>query len=109
MVEQAETAVKDELLRPPQDLPEPALARNARIVLERRYLHRKDGGSPLETPGGAFWRVAREVARGSEWQAPVEVDVQKYLKPEGNVLLAGIVNQGGVAGFVLKLALTTDK
>src|SRR5689334_6564158 len=74
MVDQAER-VQSDLLRPPEGLPEPNLTRNARTVLERRYLHRKDGGEPLETPGGAFWRVAREVARGSaQWATPEAVD-----------------------------------
>jgi len=63
------------LLTAPPDLPEPNLTRNARTVLERRYLHRKDGGDPLETPSGAFWRVACEVARGSEpWASVDEVE-----------------------------------
>lgn len=64
-------ASQNQLLRPPADLAEPNLTKNARTVLERRYLHRRDGGEPLETPGGAFWRVAREVARGSgPWESP---------------------------------------
>ncbi len=62
-------------LRPPAELPEPSLTRNARIVLERRYLHRRDGGEPLETPGGAMWRVACEIARGSEpWASREELE-----------------------------------
>jgi putative heme-binding domain-containing protein len=51
----------------------------------------------------------QEVTRNDSWQDPVEVDVQKYLKPEGNVLLARVVNDGGRAGFILKLALTMPK
>jgi len=63
------------LLTAPPDLPEPALTRNSRTVLERRYLHKNDSGEPLETPSGAFWRVACEVARGSEsWTGADEVD-----------------------------------
>jgi len=59
-----------EVLQPPEGLPEPQLTRNARMVLEKRYLHRK-GGQVVETPGGAFWRVAREIARGSApWETP---------------------------------------
>ncbi|MBM2810001.1 MAG: ribonucleoside-diphosphate reductase, adenosylcobalamin-dependent [Chloroflexi bacterium] len=74
MVDQLESTTTD-ILRPPSDLPEPDLARNARTVLERRYLHRKDGGDPLETPGGAFWRVATEVARGSgPWESPEGIE-----------------------------------
>src|SRR6266545_1060466 len=70
-----EQATAHELLRPPADLPEPRLTRNAQTVLERRYLHRKDGGEPLETCAGAFWRVAKEIARGSEpWETPEGVE-----------------------------------
>ena len=53
-----------ELFRQPQDLPDPALSRNGKTVLEKRYL-RREGKRALETPGGAFWRVATEIARGS--------------------------------------------
>jgi ribonucleoside-diphosphate reductase alpha chain len=71
IADSADTGLTPNLLRPPADLPEPQLTENGRRVLERRYLHRKDGGEALETPGGAFWRVAREVARGSAlWETP---------------------------------------
>ncbi len=50
----------------------------------------------------------REIARGDNWQTPVEVDVQKLLKPGKNVLQAEVSNEGGVAGFVLKLVLAKD-
>ena len=56
------------LARQPDGLPDPALAQNSQIVLERRYLKR-EGNRPLETPGGGFWRVAEDIARGS---APYE-------------------------------------
>jgi ribonucleoside-diphosphate reductase alpha chain len=63
------------LLTAPPDLPEPSLTRNGRTVLERRYLHKSDTGAPLETPSGAFWRVACEVARGSEqWAGADEIE-----------------------------------
>ncbi|HEY7425453.1 MAG TPA: c-type cytochrome [Gemmataceae bacterium] len=48
----------------------------------------------------------KDVARGDNWQTPVEVDVQKYLKPDNNVLVARVTNAGGAAGFLLKLVLT---
>ncbi|HLI26891.1 MAG TPA: LAGLIDADG family homing endonuclease [Chloroflexota bacterium] len=60
-----------ELLRPPPDLPEPQLTANARKVLERRYLHRI-GNRVVETPGGGFWRVAEEIARGGAAWADAE-------------------------------------
>jgi putative heme-binding domain-containing protein len=52
-----------------------------------------------------LWLNGREIARGDDWQSPVEIDVQKYLKEGENVLLAEVRNEGGPAGFVLKLAL----
>ncbi len=51
----------------------------------------------------------QEVVRSDEWQTPVEVDVLKYLKPEKNVLVVEVINDGGAAGFVMKLALTPPK
>src|SRR5712692_16714 len=69
-----------EVLQPPADLPEPALTVNATKVLERRYLHRIDN-RVVETPGGGFWRVAEEIARGSApWvdQATVEARAREY-------------------------------
>ncbi|HEY7313389.1 MAG TPA: c-type cytochrome [Gemmataceae bacterium] len=48
----------------------------------------------------------KEIASGDNWQTPVEVDVQKYLKPGNNVLVARVTNEGGPAGFLLKLVLT---
>ncbi|HWP29036.1 MAG TPA: adenosylcobalamin-dependent ribonucleoside-diphosphate reductase, partial [Chloroflexota bacterium] len=71
-----------ELLRPPPDLPEPALTPNGLKVLERRYLHRI-GNRIVETPGGAFWRVAEEVARGgASWidQAGLEERTRAYYR-----------------------------
>ena len=83
----------------------------------RRYFLRKEftGGS---TAAGlkvtcdnrvTLYLNGKEVAQSSEWQAPVEVDVQKHIKPGKNVLLAEVVNEGGPAGFVLKLALEGPK
>jgi putative heme-binding domain-containing protein len=51
----------------------------------------------------------QEVARSDEWQTPVEVDVLKYLKPLNNVLVVEVINDGGAAGFVMKLAITPQK
>jgi len=49
---------------PPEDLPEPDLAPNARTVLERRYFLRAADGSLAEDPRRLFWRVASHVAKG---------------------------------------------
>src|SRR5947209_7812968 len=65
-----------EVLRPPADLPEPALTVNGTKVLERRYLHRIDNRL-VETPGGGLWRVAEEVARGgASWIDAAALDAR---------------------------------
>jgi ribonucleoside-diphosphate reductase alpha chain len=49
---------------PPRDLPTPNLTRNARTVLERRYLKKStETGEVVETPAQLFWRVATHVAK----------------------------------------------
>ncbi len=42
------------------------LSKNARTVLERRYLKKDDQGNPLETPEHMFRRVARHIALAEE-------------------------------------------
>ncbi|MBM4046461.1 MAG: adenosylcobalamin-dependent ribonucleoside-diphosphate reductase, partial [Planctomycetes bacterium] len=42
------------------------LSRNARIVLERRYLKKDAKGRPVESPDDMFWRVARNVAEADK-------------------------------------------
>src|SRR6516162_1545786 len=39
-----------------------SLSKNARIVLEKRYLVKNESGKPVETPEQLFWRVATVVA-----------------------------------------------
>ncbi len=39
-----------------------SLTKNARIVLEKRYLVKGSGGAPVERPEELFWRVATVVA-----------------------------------------------
>ncbi len=48
----------------------------------------------------------KRVATADDWQAPVEADVQRLIQPGRNELLADVRNDGGQAGFILKLALT---
>ena len=50
----------------------------------------------------------KEVATSDEWQKGAEADVTKLLKDK-NELVAEVRNDGGVAGMVLKLAMTDDK
>jgi ribonucleoside-diphosphate reductase alpha chain len=38
------------------------LSKNARVVLEKRYLKKDPQGKPCETPEDMFWRVARDIA-----------------------------------------------
>lgn len=47
----------------------------------------------------------QRVAGSDDWQSPVRIDVTKYLKDGKNQLTAKVTNQGGVAGFILKLAV----
>ncbi|HUY92250.1 MAG TPA: hypothetical protein VMV10_26150 [Pirellulales bacterium] len=48
----------------------------------------------------------KRIASSNDWQQPADIDVQKFLKPGKNELAAEVENQGGPAGFVLKLAMT---
>jgi putative heme-binding domain-containing protein len=47
----------------------------------------------------------RQVAQSSEWQSPVEKDLTRLLQPGENELTADVENQGGIAGFIAKLAI----
>ncbi len=53
--------------------------KNARVVLERRYLKRKPDGTVIETPGELFARVARSVAEADVLFDP-EADVERTEK-----------------------------
>jgi len=85
--------------------------------INRRYFLKKEfpGGSTaarLKTTCDNHVTVfinGKEVVHSDTWQTPVEVDVQKFLKPDNNVLLAEVVNDSGPAGLVLKLAMTMPK
>ncbi len=48
----------------------------------------------------------QSVASDDSWNSPSEINVQKFMKDGENVVLAEISNQGAIAAFVLKLALS---
>ena len=63
----------------PDDLPAVELTENARQVLVRRYVRRKDDGSPAESVEEMFWRVAFHVAQVEEtWQGDVFERTRQY-------------------------------
>jgi putative heme-binding domain-containing protein len=83
---------------------------NVRYVLRKEF----EGGATTARLKAACDNIMKlslnghEIASAGNWNAPVEVDVQKYLKPGKNVLQAVVTNDGGPAGFVLKLVLAKD-
>ena len=48
----------------------------------------------------------QQLAESSEWQSPVDIDIQKHVKDGANELTIAIANQGGTAGCLCKVALT---
>src|SRR5918911_1938844 len=52
------------------------LSRNARTVLEKRYLVRSERGEPVETPEDLFWRVATVVAEADRRYGASDAQVQ---------------------------------
>jgi putative heme-binding domain-containing protein len=82
----------------------------------RRYVLRKEfegGSSAARLTATCDNRMklslnGREVASSDNWETPIEVEVQKFLKPGKNVLEADVSNTGGPAGFVLKMVLSKD-
>lgn len=50
----------------------------------------------------------KQVGSGSDWQETLQIDLSKGLKKGENVLEATVANQGGIAGFVARLALVGD-
>ncbi len=69
-------------------LPTPHVSRNARIILNHRYLHKNAAGRVVETPRRLFERVARNIAeaeRRYDPHAPVEVWAERFYR-----LMAGL-------------------
>ena len=80
---------------------------NQKYVLKQTF----DGGVQ-----SAFLRAAsddsmtlylngKKIGASDNWNEPVTLDILSQLKPTGNVIEAEVVNGGGIAGFVAKIAL----
>jgi len=66
----------------------PRLSRNARIILDRRYLRKGPSGRVIETPAHLFHRVAQNIAE-SERRYDVSAPVQKWAD-RFHALMAGL-------------------
>ncbi|SVB00786.1 uncharacterized protein METZ01_LOCUS153640, partial [marine metagenome] len=67
---------------------------------EAKIIFTCDNGSEVFING-------KSVGRNRDWQQPVAADVKKLLKVGSNLIAARAQNAGGVAGFVLKLDITS--
>jgi ribonucleoside-diphosphate reductase alpha chain len=56
---------------------EPQITKNAKTVLERRYLKKDDNGEPIETPRELFERVARAIAAAERQYGKSDLEVEK--------------------------------
>jgi ribonucleoside-diphosphate reductase alpha chain len=56
---------------------EPQMTANAKVVLERRYLKKDDGGKPVETPRGLFERVSRAIASAEKAYGKSDAEIDK--------------------------------
>jgi len=56
---------------------EPQITKNAKTVLERRYLRKDDNGKPTETPRELFERVARAIAAADKQYGKSDLEVEK--------------------------------
>ena len=82
---------------------------NNRTYVARRTFEGGTKAARLLTTCDNVVRVSingKLVASSSTWQDPIVLDVQKFIKPGENELVAEISNQGAVAAFILVLALT---
>ena len=53
-----------------------SISKNARVVLEKRYLKKDDSGNAIESPENMFQRVARSVAEADRLFDP-DADIRK--------------------------------
>ena len=56
---------------------------------------------------GTVFVNGQQVATSSEWQQPMTGNVMKLLVDGKNTITANVANEGAIAGFVLKLAVST--
>jgi len=54
---------------------------------------------------GAVFINGRRVATSAAWEEPMSADVAKYIVNGQNTITAKVANHGGIAAFVLKLAI----
>ena len=47
----------------------------------------------------------KKIASSGDWQSPIRKELELVFKPGDNELLAEVANEGGISGFVLRLAL----
>ncbi len=73
----------------PEDLPEPELTENARLVLERRYLKKDAEGRPTEEPRTMFWRVARTIAQVDAGYGASEAAVEEVARQFYDLMIQG--------------------
>ncbi len=57
---------------------------------------------------GAVFINGKKVASSSEWQVPMDADATALIVTGKNVIEAEVANEGGIAAFVLKLAVLTN-
>ncbi|MBI1348102.1 c-type cytochrome [bacterium] len=55
------------------------------------------------------WINNQKVLENSNWQTATLADVTSALKADGNVIRAKVENEGGVAAFLAKVVIETDK
>ena len=89
-----------------ENIAEKYLTKNARIILEKRYLKRDEDNNVIETPDELYWRVARHIARGSENYGASEAEIESlsidfYNLMASNIFLPNsptLVNTGTAKG-----------
>ena len=73
-----------------ENIAEKYLTKNARIILEKRYLKRDEDNNVIETPDELYWRVARHIARGSENYGASEAEIESLSIDFYNLMASNI-------------------